>query len=444
MSTTKFGSPMPPADERSSSDTLLEAAVKAAARLAISAIYPACEVLFSPPRADVSGPPPARRILVIQRDFLGDVLFTTPMLRALRARYPEARIDVLVRPHGQEALAGNPHVDAVHVEGTALTRRDRLGEYVGFWRLALRLRRQRYDLVFDLTKGKAFAHALLTALTGAPIRVGIQTWERAGFVWRHGFPLCHNVEVPTRPNQHLIDYFLDTVRILGAEAKDRRMELQFDDSDRAHVADVLHALGAAEHRPLVVIHPGANRLQNRMAPDRVARLCADLWMRHRARVILIGVPAERSRLEGIAAQIPDPRPSLVVDLSLRQLAALLERCDLFLSGDSGPLRIADIAGAPMVSWFGSANPANTRPLGDACLVLTPPLTCCPCYEFTVQAERAFERCPVRCIDLIPLEEILSAAASQLRVGRAAGRPTLGDGGGRAVAALRASPTWDRP
>ncbi len=395
------------------SDNPTETLVKFAVRLAISVLYPICEAVVGPRRADLSLLPPAQRVLVIQRDFLGDVLFTTPMLRALRSLYPRATIEVLVRPYGREALAGNRHVDSVWVEGSSLTRRDRLGEYIGFWRLALRLRRRRYDLVFNLTKGKAFAHAFLTALTGAPVRIGIRTWERAGFLWRHGFPLFHNVEVPARPNQHLIDYFLDTVRILGCHTKDRRMELEVAEADRAHAAAFLKAAGVNEGNPLVVLHPGANRPQNRMAPDRVAEICAELWKRHRARVALIGLPPERPRLDEIAARVPDPRPLVVVDFSLRQIAALVVSCDLFLSGDSGPLRIAEIAGTPSVALFGSANPANTRPLGSSHTVLTPSLTCCPCYEFTVQAERAFERCPLRCIDLIPLEDILSAAASQL-------------------------------
>lgn len=391
--------------------------MKFGVRLGVSVVYPVCEAVFCPIRADLSELPPAQRILVIQRDFLGDVLFTTPMLRAVRRLYPKATIDVLVRPHGQEALAGNPNVDSVWVEGPSLTRRDRLGEYVRFWQMAVRLRRRRYDLVFNLTKGKAFAHALLAAITGAPVRIGIRTRERAGFVWRTGFPLFHNVEVPARPNQHLIDYFLDTVRILGAQAGGRTMEFEIGAADRTHAQAFLRALGRAEGEPLVVLHAGANRPQNRMARDRVAKICAELWRRHRARVLLIGVPSERSRLQEIVARVSEPGPSVVVDFNLKQLAALLECCDLFLSSDSGPLRIAEITGTPAVALFGSANPANTRPLGDSCIVLTPPLTCCPCYEFTVQAERAFERCPVRCIDLIPLEEILSAAASQLRLGR---------------------------
>jgi len=405
--------------------------VKCVSRLAISVLYPPCEALFSPHRADLSEVPRAQRILVIQRDFLGDTLFTTPMLRALRGLYPQATIEVLVRPHGQEVLAGNRYVDSVLVEGSSLTPRDRLGDYVGFCRMALRLRRRRYDLVFNLTKGKAFAHALLTALTGAPVRVGIRTWERAGFVWRHGFPLCHNVEVPTRPNQHLIEYFLDTVRILGADVKDRRMELDIGETDRAHAAAFVKAMGGAGNGPVVVVHPGANRPHNRLAPCRVAKICAELWRRHRARVVLVGVPWERPRLEEIVAQVPESTPSLVVDFTLRQLAAFLEHCDLFVSSDSGPLRIAEIVGTPSVALFGSANPANTRPLGNSCIVLTPPLTCCPCYEFTVQAERAFERCPVRCIDLIPLEEILSAAASQLPAGagQARTRAAGADAGG---------------
>lgn len=409
------------ADEPLASDNPVEALVKFVTRLAISVLYPICEALFCPRRADLSELPPAQRILVIQRDFLGDVLFTTPMLRAVRSLYPRATIDVLVRPHGREALVGNRNIDSVWVEGSTLSRRDRLGEYVRFWRMALRLRRRRYDLVFNLTKGKAFAHALLTALTGAPVRIGIRTWERAGFIWRHGFPLCHNVEVPAHSNQHLIDYFLDTVRVLGCHTRDRRMELEVGETDRAHAAAFVSRMRGGAGDPLVVIHPGANRPQNRIAPDRVAKICGELWKRHRPIVVLIGVPPERSRLEEIVAAIPDPKPSVVVDLSLKQLAALLERCDLFLSGDSGPLRVAEIAGTPSVALFGSANPANTRPLGDSHIVLTPPLTCCPCYEFTVQAERAFERCPVRCIDLIPLEEILSAAASQLRRGHSHAR-----------------------
>ncbi len=420
---------MSAADAHLGGDGPVEALAKCAARLAISALYPVCEVLFRPRRADPAGLRAPQRILVIQRDFLGDVLFTTPMLRAVRGMYPAARIEVVVRTHGAEALAGNRNIDAVLVEGSSLTRRDRLGAYVEFWRMALRLRRRRYDLVFNLTKGKAFAHALLAALSGAPVRIGIRTRERAGFLWRDGFPLFHNLEVPARPNRHLIDYFLDAVRVLGSPATDHRMDLDVGEGDRAHVRAFLGPLGVTDGAPLVVIHPGANRPQNRLAPDRVVALCRELWKRHRARSLLIGVPSERARLEALAGRVPDPKPSLVVDFTLKQLAALLERCDLFLSGDSGPLRIAEIAGAPSVSLFGSANPANTRPLGPGHLVLTPPLTCCPCYEFTVQAERAFERCPTRCIDLIPLEEILSAAASQLREGRLRGRGAamLGDG-----------------
>lgn len=387
-----------------------DAILKFLLRLGISVLWGLLKLLPAPRMPEGFPPADAGRILVIQRDNLGDVFFCTPVLRELKRRFPGTQLTALTRSYGRQVLAGNPYVDEHLVWGEAVKERDTLWDYGEFLRLAWNLRRRKFDLVFNLSKSKPFTNALLTYLTGASYRISLRTVERVGFLRSEGFQCFHNVEVPIQPGRPIIEYMLDTVRVLGIEPQSHRMEIYLSEADRRATERLLRERGIRPGEDLLVaIHPGSEKANKRIPREKLSLVGKRLIERYGCKLIVTGVPAELPYIEELVRQVGSSGAFILVEFSLQQLAALLEVCALFISGDTGPLRIAEIMATPAVVLFGPRNHLHSGPLGERHQVLTPPLACYPCYFYGDHWDRTFDRCPISCLNLIPAEEMLRAA-----------------------------------
>ncbi len=291
----------------------------------------------------------ARAILVIRHRAGGDLLLTTPALRALRAAVPNARIDVLASRGMGGILHGNPDVDRV-VEFDRKSLASGLALYV-------RLARGGYDAVLDLVSNPRTA--FLTRLTRARVRVGYDIAGRRG---------AYTLRVPREPigadGRPVIRYApeaaLDVVRAAGIEA--RGLDLTFRVSAEAEAA-ADRWLASPEARrdaslPIVACLPTGSWPAKTWAPERFAEAMDALA--GAATILWIWGPGERAAVEAARAAMRGPS-LLAPPTGWQELGGLLARCSVLVSNDSGPKHIAVALGVPTVTIFGPTHPGTWHP-----------------------------------------------------------------------------------
>ncbi|MBI4498928.1 MAG: glycosyltransferase family 9 protein [Chloroflexi bacterium] len=360
-----------------------------------------------------------RRILVVKLADIGDVLTATPALRALRRAHPAAHITALVTPLGAAVLDGSPLVDGLMIFPKA--RFDRVAEAVTPRALALglglarRLRAGRFDAVAVLhhltTRWGALKYAALALATGAPVRAGLDNGlGRAGFLTHRAGDLGFGAH-------HEVEYWEEVVRLLGAEPDGGPLEFPLRPADRAFAAALLPPGG-----PRVAIHPGSGAFSpaRRWPVERFNTVAHTLARQDGVRVVLVGGPGEAALAAQAAAGVEPPPLDLAGRTTLGQLAAMLERCDVFLGSDSGVMHLAAAVGTPVVAVFGPSNhrawgPWTGRGRESRATVLRVDLPCSPCVYIGVGLGTP-QGCPERtCLVTLSPEHVTEAVRRMLGV-----------------------------
>lgn len=355
------------------------------------------------------------KILVVKLSDMGDVLTVTPALRALRESFGDAHIAILVPPTSAEVIRDSPLVDDVIVfdkfRFDTLHDALRLGSLGSGIQLFWRLRREKFDAVLLMhhltTMWGALKHALLTLSTGARQRVGLDN-SRGCFLTQkvkdYGFGYRHEVE-----------YWLEVAKLLGATTEEVQLEVALSPEDEDFAT---HHLPPANGRPLVAIHPGSGGYSQarRWPPTGFARVAQELVRLYEANIVLVGGGEERELGQQVARDI-DPQPINLVGLTtIKQLAAVLQRCQLFIGNDSGIMHLATAVGAPVVAIFGPSNPKAWGPWpGEEAnaIVIRLDLACSPCLYVDGRIGNRKGCEPMACLEGIEPEMVLKAARSIL-------------------------------
>jgi heptosyltransferase-2 len=325
--------------------------------------------------------------LVVQTSFLGDVVLTTPLIRALAARGP---VDVVTTPSGAELLRNNPHI-------RRLVTFDKRGSDRGPWgllRLARHLAAPNEDAVAYCAQG-SWRSALLAALAGYRRRVGFATSAAR---------LAYTERVPFPWGEH---HAARLLHLAGLEGSDTQPELFPGPDDRAAVDRLLAAGGWDGRTPLVALAPGSNWGTKRWPyfPELALRLAG--W----GQLVVLGGSAERELARKIAGRDPG-----VLDatgrLSLLASAELLGRCRILIGNDSLPQHLASAMRTPTITIFGPTVPElGFGPLAPASLALGHrSLACRPCHHHGPR------RCPLghwRCMRELGPDEVARAVQGLL-------------------------------
>jgi lipopolysaccharide heptosyltransferase II len=345
-------------------------------------------------------------ILLVRLRQIGDVVFTTPAVHALRRRFPDAHLTYLVEPAAAPVVAGNPHLDEVLVA----PRRAGAGGLLADLALGLRLRARRFDLAIDFHGGPRAS--LLTWLSGAPVRIG---YEVAGRSWMYTQRVARSRTLLPR---HSVVNQWDLLAALDIPSPDPSAtptEMRPDRVAAAAVDERLARTGVAPDDRLVVVHVSAGNPFRRWPLEHFVDLIATLVTDDRARrIIVTSGPSEEA---GAARVIAAARQRLGADaagrvlscgeFSLVELRALLDRAALYIGGDSGPLHIASTTAVPIVGLYGPTLPERSAPWRSAAYptesVDAGALPCRPC-EQRVCAPGDF-----RCLTLISPAQVVAAA-----------------------------------
>ncbi len=334
-----------------------------------------------------------RNILLIRLSSLGDIVLTSPAIRAVRQHFPEAHISMLVGKQFADLLTANPHLDEVITFDRKAGNKD-----TGQMRRVIRLlRERRFDLVIDFQR--KFRTSLLGYLSGAKCRVGYH--QPNGM-------LC-TVRVPDRSNRAVragrmssapaIDRYFALLHPIGVEATDKTLELFIKDEDRAFSHEIMATKGIAADRPKVGLFPGAAWKLREWMPDRFAAIGDRAAQQFDAQVLLFGGPHEGELVQQVGDLMTTAAIPLAGTLGLRQLAALIERCDLFVTNDTGPMHIAAAMQTPTVALFGPGDHIRFQPLDPIHTTIRHHVPCNPCKQFTNKCKNNI------CMKLITVDEV---------------------------------------
>ncbi len=310
------------------------------------------------------------RILISVPNWVGDVVMATPALRAIRQRFPDAHIVHLMRPYVADVL-----------EGTNFSNRQVFWPAQGglgaraLVDLSGQLRREKFDLAILFTN--SFRSALVAYLSGTKRRAGYSREGRA--------PLLTDRLQPPKDGRRFVpipalDYYNALAKAVGCDEPGDTMELGVTPADEAVIDE---RLGTPRNDcPLVVLNPGANYGSAKCWPaERYAILADTLTREYGVRVVASLGPKERKIADQLAAAAKEPI-EIFVDppLGLGPLKALIQRCRLLITNDTGPRHFALAFGVPVVTVFGSSDPAwtMTRFAKERNAMLN--LDCQPCME----------------------------------------------------------------
>ncbi|MGH7177202.1 MAG: lipopolysaccharide heptosyltransferase I [Tepidisphaeraceae bacterium] len=303
-----------------------------------------------------------RRVLLIKPSALGDVVHALPILNLLHRRWPDARISWLVNSTFAELLEGHPQLERV-----IRFDRDRLanswwnpGALRDLGRFIGALRDEHFDLVVDLQG--LLRSGLAARLSRASHRVGFANARE--LAW-----LFYTDRVRIDHRQHAMQRYLALAAAIGCGSEPVEFLFPVTDDDRRTIRDV------APDSPFVVLLPGTNWPTKRWPVERFAAVVEPLARRFGLQSVVAG----GADVNDIAVQIPGA-VNLAGRTTLRQLVALLERADLVIANDSGPMHIAAALNRPLVTLFGPTNPDRTGPWGRDDAVLRIDIPCSPCYS----------------------------------------------------------------
>jgi lipopolysaccharide heptosyltransferase I len=333
-------------------------------------------------------------ILLIKPSALGDVIHTIPVLVKLRARYPAARIDWLLRPDIADLIRHHPALSNV-----VPFERNSYLEFGRSWastkavfHLLTTLRRNRYDLVVDL-HGQ-LRSALLTLVTGAGTRIGFdrpRKGSQEAYRQRIGRDAClhgwtgaregawiaysHRIPIPTL-DVHAVDRYLWVARLLGLDDGPADMRLSLPPQAVANMTALLHESGISGKRYAVLV-PGTIWETKHWRIEGFAEVGRHLRARG-LEVVLAGSPAERSRCRAVAEGCLGAH-DLCGRTTLTELAALIREAECCVTNDSGSMHLTVALDRPVVSIFGPTDPVWIGPYGRADAVAQASLPCAPCY-----------------------------------------------------------------
>ncbi len=309
------------------------------------------------------------RILVVRPDRIGDVVLSLPVLNALRSRWPEAYLAMMVRPYTRDVPARNPCLDAIVEDDPEAGHRG----LAGFLGQVRNLKTHRFDTALMLMP--TVRHAWMLFLAGIPRRFGVgHTIYQALTLTR---PISRDGYVPLR---HESDYCLDLARVIDARDPGGRPLIEVRESERMRAREILKR---PDGIPVIGIHPGNGRNAPNWTADRYGALARPLQQRHGAKIVVTGSVEEGNLADSIVSRLDGPSLSLAGKLSLGELIAVIGEMDLLVSSSTGPMHLAGALGVPTVSIFcplPARSPQRWRPLGGRDRFLLPPNGQCPTCE----------------------------------------------------------------
>lgn len=353
-----------------------------------------------------------KKVLIIRPRAIGDVVLTTPFIRALRKALPQAQIDYVVEPFASKALEGNPHLNNIYVfdrhkmkkepaniraiKKNTLKKTGPFAKMVNNIIFYIKLRAQRYDLTFDLWGN--LRTALMSFLTGARYRVG--------FTFR-GRKYFYNYRVEPDPQaKYNAWYHMDLLKAAGIPDDGQQTEFYLDAAAEKFASEFYEQAGVKPWEKVIGLNGAGSWATKRWPEKKLSAVCAMILEKiPGSRVLVLWGPGEKEMAQAIidGATSQKGRVLLAPQTDLKQLGAVLKRLDGLVTNDGGPGHIAVALGVPSVTVFGPTNYKSWAPAGDPLhSVVFSKVACAPCDKM---------ECPEKgiiCMESVSETEVFAA------------------------------------
>lgn len=334
------------------------------------------------------------RILIRGVNWVGDTVLSYPVVQQMKAVFPHSHLAILTPDYLVDLWKTFPYVDEIipfrHKKGF-----DSLQEEL---HLSLSLRKKDFDLALILPR--SFRSAFSAFVARIPIRIGYQDEGRSLFLTHR----MHRSEEVLRV--HRVHYYMKLIEALGREEGSPVPRIFLREEDRRWAERTLGDLGSLDGRTLIGMNPGAAYGAAKCwSPARFGQLGKNLSAR--GTILLFGREGERPVADEILRDSGGRGVDFTGKTGLLQLAALLERCQILVTNDTGTMHMAAAVGTPVVALFGSTDPSATGPLGEGHVVVRKEVPCSPCLK---------RICPTdhRCMAMITVEEVEEIVTARLK------------------------------
>jgi len=323
-----------------------------------------------------------RRVLIVHPYGIGDLLFVTPVMRALRLIPTIETVDLLLGSRTQEAVENNPHINDIFVVDKDLAHRQTWLENLrDHWTLGRKLLAKHYDLILDYSLRRE--HAFFGRFfLGIPRCAGFSYKKRATF---------HNIRYPLPEaflEKHVVDFYCDLAEAAGILVEDRFLEYYFPTPFSLVEAEAAGKLKLLPER-FIAVAPGGGDSWGKEASFKrwpvkhFAELIGKLQIERGIHgVAILGSRSERALCEELQAMLKPPSVVLAGETSLAQTAAVLKKSALFVGNDGGLVHLAHALHVPLIAFYGPVPPdvyGPYPPSPDAIAIFKQGLECRPCY-----------------------------------------------------------------
>ncbi len=339
------------------------------------------------------------RILIVKLSAIGDVLMATPVARALRKAFPEARIEWVVEKKAADIVLGNPYLDDVVVwertngkNGPART----MSFLRGLSALSRELRSRRFDVCLDLQG--LMRSAIVCAASGSKRRIGFADAAEGGVLF------YHEKYDPSGPELNAQQRNLDILKTIGVESTETAMHMPVMDDDRAFAADLFER-ERLNGQTVVAFCPATTWVNKHWVPEGWSGVSELLSRNHNARTVILGSKADLALAERIVGESPAPPVVFAGQTTLKQAGAVMERCAAVIGVDTGLLHMSVALDRPTVGLFG-ASAWRCFQQKDNFVWVAKEFPCSPCQRHPICDN-------IDCMRAITPEDVLSAVSPWL-------------------------------
>lgn len=325
-----------------------------------------------------------KKYLIINPFGIGDVLFTTPVIRAIKEASPDTIIGYWCNERAAPLLRANPAIDYIFSLSRGDLKKIFQGSILEGLNKALAqfiaIRKKHFDICLDFSLDHRYS--LVAKLAGIKRRVGFNYKKRGRF-------LTDKIDTDGYHSRHMVEYYLSLLRLVGIEGKNYNLELHIPQGSKVRIKALFSSLGIGEADLIIGIVPGAGESWGKDAlikhwpAVKFAQLSDRMIDGLKAKVLILGSSAEKPVADVILNTMKNKPVDLVGRTTLEELAAIIDNLDILIANDGGPLHMAAALGKKTVSFFGPVSPRVYGPYpadNRKHSVLNKGLECSPCYS----------------------------------------------------------------
>ncbi|MDD4182269.1 MAG: lipopolysaccharide heptosyltransferase II [Candidatus Omnitrophica bacterium] len=311
-----------------------------------------------------------KRILIVSVNWLGDAIMTTPAIKAIKEKFPQSYVAVMAPERVKDIFSDNPYVDEVMVFDEKKSHKSFLDKL----RFIKQLRAKNFDTVFLIHR--SFTRALICFLSGIKTRIGYKRRKNTFVVNRMITPPAKDI--------HKQDYYLYLFEKSGIDITDKAPKVYVKQQILEKYRNDIAAI-RQKHTYLVGVNPSANWLLKRWPAEKFAALSDKLIKEANCNILFVGTKGDMPVVDMVVNNMKEKAYNFCAKTSIKELAALIQNVDLFISNDSGPAHLSASLGINTLVLFGPTSSELSAPRGMKVEILKKSVNCeIPCYNISCQ------------------------------------------------------------